>query len=177
MIKGLVFGIAAIAAAFAGGLLSTFSVPDPAAPPGPVAEAGPAYPHYWDSGILVAPVIRDGAVMEYRTLNVILKTGPGKPMDSLPILPDLLQGIYQELLLDRKFTERMIARSVNPSVIGKHISERLTVALPDSDLQDVIVVHADRFAPNEMRKNLIEENHTLDMGLARDVGAKSGGTH
>lgn len=177
MIKGLVFGILAVAAAVAGGFLSTLPGNSPA--PAGVPEVAPAgtQPNYWDSGILVAPVIRDGKVIEYRTLNVVLKSGADKPLASSPVLPVLVQEIYQELILDKEFTEKMIDRAVNPAVIAKNLSERLTVALPDSDLQDVIVIHADRFAPAELRKNLIEENQTLDIGLGKEKGAKAGGTH
>lgn len=174
MIKGLAFGLAAIAAAFAGGLASTLTVQGPPPADAPVLPVAQGKPSYWDSGILVAPVIRDGGVAEYRTLNVILKLGPAASSSSQAILPERMQEIYQELLLNRDVAHEMMGRAVNPAAITENVRQRLTVALPDSDLMDVIVVHADRFAPDELRRNLIDERDAVDMGLRREKGAVSG---
>ncbi|MAW85391.1 MAG: hypothetical protein CMJ42_02555 [Phyllobacteriaceae bacterium] len=174
MIKGLAFGLAAIAAAFAGGFLSTLTLKAPQQAGIPVLAATDGQPAYWDSGILVAPVIRDGTVAEYRTLNVILKLGPGAQPGLETILPDRLQEVYQELLLDPDIAQKMMHPSVNPFAITKNVRQRLTVALPDSDLMDVIVVHADRFAPDELRRNLIEDGHGTDVDVSSQKGAKTG---
>ncbi|MFP1633708.1 hypothetical protein ACLB6G_18410 [Zhengella sp. ZM62] len=174
MIRGLAFGLAAIAAAFAGGFVSTLTLKAPEQPGAPALAVTGGQPAYWDSGILVAPVIRDGKVAEYRTLNVILKLGPGTPPGLETILPERIQEAYQELLLDPVIAQRMMDRAVNPFAITENVRQRLTVGLPDSDLMDVIVVHADRFAPDELRRNLIEDGDVVEVEVSSAKGAKTG---
>ncbi|PHP65717.1 hypothetical protein CSC94_17875 [Zhengella mangrovi] len=178
MIKSILFGLVAIAAAFGGGLASTLM---PAGAPveemAADQQAAEPEPVFWDSGILVAPVIRNGTVAEYRTLNIIVKTGANSSPDRYPMVPIRIQEIYQELLLSPEFIEKMIDTAVNPKVISENISLRLTEAFPDSDVKDVLVVHADRFAPNELRKNLIDDNGTVGVGHEVKKGVETEKAH